>query len=226
MALQFEPCPPSILEYDPEGVELRTDITGAWNHAAARLEHHILYKWFSDLDSKSSTSWCSLQSRMATFQTLDTPRSASTSHTSISTPPSLLSRPSRPRSSKSMRRLRSREPSLVLEESRPTSSEKSYDQIVHSDGGEGLFLMCKRDTVIELRGASSMDSVEALPQCGDWDIGEAPSAPATPSLNSGLLFPGRAEDEITRHSGEMGERWKGRISGLRKSGSRIFRKGD
>ena len=226
MALQFEPCPPSILEYDPEGVELRTDVPGAWNHAAARLEHHILYKWFSDLDSKSSTSWCSLQSRMATFQTLDTPRVASTSHASISTQPSLLSRPSRPRSSKSMQQLRSREPSLVSKESRPTSSENSYDQIVHSERGEGLFLMCKRDTVIELRGASSMGSVEALPQCDEWESEEAPSAPATHSLNSALLCPGPAEDEVKRHSGEMGERWKGRISGLRKSGSRIFRKGE
>ena len=224
MALQFEPCPLSILEYDPEAVELRTGIHGAWNHATASLEHHILYKWFSDLDSKSSTSWCSLQSRMATFQTLDTPRSTSISHESISTQPSLLSRPSQPRASKSMQQLRSREPSLILERSRPTSSENSYDQIVHSDRGEGLFLMCKRDTEIEFQGASSMDSVEALPQCDDWVSEEALSAPTRPSLNSGLLCPD-PEVEVRRKSSEMGERWKGRISGLRKSGSRVFRKG-
>lgn len=73
-----------------------------------------------------------------------------------------------------------------------------------------------------------MDLVEALPQCDEWDSEEASSAPARPARsasNSGLLCPD-AEVEMRRHSSEMGERWKGRISGLRESGSRIFKKGE
>lgn len=207
----------------PNAPRSTMDIAGTWIPSVAVPDHNLLDKWFSDLDSNSSTSWCSLNSSLVALQRLDTAKPAPLIHEPTSPRPSLLPTPSQPRSSKSMRHLRSKASSLISGKSRPTSPDKSYDQLVHTNREDGLFLMCKRGTEAESQDISSAESLEALPQCGGWDDG-ALSAVSSRSSNPGLLSL-RSEVEIRRHSGEMGEKWKGRIRGLRKQGSQIFKKG-
>jgi len=108
--------------------------------------------------------------------------------------------------------------------SRPGSRDhRAYDQIGQVDrGGDGLFLMCKRGSEAEARDVSSVDELEALPR---WEgEGEGLSASSSSrSSNPGYLRPGFGTGG-SRQSGTS-ERWRGRMSGLRKQGSQIFRKG-
>jgi hypothetical protein len=106
--------------------------------------------------------------------------------------------------------------------SRPGSRDhREYDQIVYADrGGDGLFLMCKRGSEAEARDISLVDEPEALPR---WERVGLSASSSSRSSNPGFLRPG-FEMEKRRQSG-VSERWRGRMSGLRKQGSQIFRKG-
>jgi hypothetical protein len=199
-----------------------TDISGAWNRSAASTEHNVLSKWFSDLNSNSSTSWCSLQSNMAAFQHFDAAMSTPMLHEISSTPSPMFRQIPGPRSSKSMPRLRSQPSSLGSGQTRPTSAEKSYNQIIHTNRGDGLFLMCKLDSEAEFQRVPPVESLEALPQCYDWNT-RAFVAPSSSSSNPALLYQ-TSEVEKGRHSTETIDRWKGRFGGLRRSGSRLFRR--
>jgi hypothetical protein len=199
-----------------------TDIPEAWNRSAASAEHKVLYKWFSDLNSNSSTSWCSLQSNIAAFQHFDATMSMPRLHEISSTPSSIFGRPPGPRSSKSMPRLRSQPSSLGSEQTRPPSVEKSYKQIIHTNRGDGLFLMCKQAIEAEFQGFSPVESLEALPQCYEWNT-QAFVAPSSSSSDPALLSP-TFEVEKGRQSAEMSDRWKGRFKGLRRSGGQLFRR--
>jgi hypothetical protein len=224
LALQFEPCPESVLEYDYSSPGSRTNSWNRWNHPATRPERDLLYKWFSDLDRGSSTSWASLHSNPASFQRLEVPLpmpmpavKKRKSQTSLRPAPTQI------RSARSMEHFRTKDSGSWSGSSRPNSLENSYDQLLHSSTGDALTLMCKRETSGYIPPPSIDESVEALPQCDELDSPTI-SAGSSRSSNTVLVYP-RLDVETERTSGEMHETWKGRLSGLRKKRSQILRRG-
>ena len=223
LALQFEPSPESVLDHIPDAPGMRKGSPGAWTRSRRRLELNLLHKWFLDLDDNSSTSWCSLQSNSTAFQNLNTQHTFPLMHEPNVTQTSVLCRPPGPRSSRSVRQLHSHEPALISGKSTPNSLEDSFDQLIHANNGDGLFLMCKRGIEAETQASLSVDSLEALPQCDPWDS-QALSAPSSHSSHPVLLYP-RSDAERESRNGGMSDTWKDRLSRIRKRGSHIFKMG-
>lgn len=224
LALQFEPSPESVLEYHHDSSAWRTDRANEWIPSASGPDQDFLYKWFSDLDGSSSTSWFSRQlNSMALLQPDRSTMPAYMLHEHASTQ-NIVDRRSPPiRLSRSMPRIRSHDSVALPDTSRPTSVEQSYDQIIHPTSGEGLFLMCKREAHTEHRGDPFGESLEALPQCDSWDI-QTDSATSSRSSKQEMLRP-RPDVQTGGLSGGIKESKHGRLSGLRKTRSRMFGRG-
>lgn len=224
LALQFEPSLESILEYHHISPGWRTDSSNESPPSTARPDQYLVYKWFSDLDESSSTSWYSqLSSSIALLhpERATMPAYMVNERTSISTSVEHRSPPIR--LSRSMLRLRPHQSSRFSQPSSPTALDKSYDRTVPSRGGYGLFPMPRRDPSPDLP-PSSDESWEALPQCDSWDD-RATSARSSRSSNHGALPP---TPEVLPGGpiGGYGDSSTGRrLSGLRYSKSRIFRRG-
>lgn len=217
LALQFEPSQRSVLGYRSRDTGLRTVISGGWCCSAARPMHGLLQQWFSDLDSNSSTSWCSLQSKQSASPDLDHPIPAPMVQEATPAQSSFLGRSPRPLSRKSMQPLRSRKSSLT--------SETSHDHIAHASRDAELLLMSKEGEQAVSQTSTCLESVEALPQCDGWEL-QAFSTPTSRFSNPLALRPkpSAVTGRHTAETAETAESWKGRLNGLRTRGSQIFKR--